>query len=45
MRSRDTVMLVDRYKFLDLLPCSDVELKLIGHPVRSSLYKHSISLW
>lgn len=31
-RSRDTVMLVDRYKFLDLLPCTDVELKLIGHP-------------
>ena len=24
---------MDRYKFLDLLPCLDVELKLIGHPV------------
>jgi len=33
VRSKETVMLVDRYKFMDLLPCSEVELKLIGHPV------------
>ena len=26
-------MLVDRYKYLDLMPCTDVELKLMGHPV------------
>ena len=32
-RSKDAVMLVDRYKYLDLMPCSDVELKLMGHPV------------
>ncbi|XP_064401775.1 cleavage stimulation factor subunit 3-like [Halichondria panicea] len=32
VRSKDTVMLVDRYKFLGLMPCSEVELKLIGHP-------------
>ena len=32
-RSRDTVMLVDRYKYFDLMPCSSVELKLMGHPV------------
>lgn len=37
-RSKDTVMLVDRYKYLDLMPCSDVELKLMGHPVRSFLF-------
>ena len=30
-------MLVDRYKFQDLLPCSDVELKLMGHPVSPSM--------
>lgn len=36
-RSRDTVMLVDRYKYFDLMPCSSVELKLMGHPVSSSI--------
>ena len=26
-------MLVDRYRYLNLFPCSDLELKLMGHPV------------
>ncbi len=33
VRSKETVVLVDRYKYMDLLPCSDVEMKMIGHPV------------
>ena len=32
-RSKDTVMLVDRYRYLDLMPCSEVDLRLMGHPV------------
>ena len=32
-RSKDTVLLVDRYKYLGLMPCSEMELKMMGHPV------------
>lgn len=28
---KETAQLVDRYKFLDLYPCSTVELKSIGY--------------
>ena len=42
-RSRDTVMLVDRYKYLNLFPCSDLELKLMGHPVSCNGYYSNIT--
>lgn len=28
---KETAQLVDRYKFLDLYPCSSIELKSIGY--------------
>ena len=30
---KETALLIDRYKYLDLLPCSDSELKAIGYMV------------
>ena len=37
-------MLVDRYKYFDLMPCSNVELKLMGHPV-SSIFCSTLGLF
>lgn len=31
LESKETVLLVDRYKYLDLLPCSPTELKVLGY--------------
>ena len=30
-QSHETVLLIDRYKFMELLPCSDLELRSIGY--------------
>ena len=32
---KETALLIDRYKFLGLLPCADNELRAIGYWVRS----------
>lgn len=32
---KETALLVDRYKFMDLYPCSTSELKALGYKVRS----------
>lgn len=34
-----TLLLIDRYKFMDLLPCSQVELKVLGYNVRFAGYR------
>lgn len=39
---KETAQLVDRYKFLDLFPCTETELKSIGYSPVS--YKKSIFL-
>lgn len=31
LEGRETLLLIDRYKFLNLFPCSTEELKLLGH--------------
>lgn len=31
---KETALLVDRYKFMDLYPCSPCELKALGYKVR-----------
>ncbi len=36
-QSMQTLLLIDRYKFLDLLPCSSDELKMLGHLVSKSV--------
>ena len=28
---KDTALLIDRYKYLDLYPCSHMELKVLGY--------------
>ena len=33
-RCRDTLFLVDRYCYLGLAPCSEIELRVMEHPVR-----------
>ena len=33
LESRETVLLVDRYKYLDLYPCSKTELTVLGYEV------------
>ena len=32
------MLLVDRYKYLDLYPCSKTELAVLGYEVRSIIY-------
>lgn len=32
---KETALLVDRYKFMDLYPCSPSELKALGYKVRN----------
>lgn len=34
---KETALLVDRYKFMDLYPCSTSELKALGYKVRLEL--------
>ena len=36
LEGRETLLLIDRYKFLNLLPCSNDELKLLGYKEQSS---------
>ena len=40
----ETVWLIDRYKFLDLMPCNDAELKAIGYELVSSSSSSSSGL-
>ncbi|CAF0946428.1 unnamed protein product [Rotaria sordida] len=40
--NRETLLLIDRYKFLNLLPCSNDELKLLGY--KDTLSRTSSSL-
>lgn len=35
---KETALLVDRYKFMDLYPCSASELKALGYKVRLELF-------
>lgn len=40
---KETALLVDRYKFMDLYPCSTSELKALGYKVRlESLSFHHV---
>lgn len=34
---KETALLVDRYKFMDLYPCSPSELKALGYKVRQEM--------
>lgn len=39
---KETAQLVDRYKFLDLYPCSPIELKSIGYIEVSSIARNNV---
>ncbi|CAF2143536.1 unnamed protein product [Rotaria magnacalcarata] len=43
LEGRETLLLVDRYKFLNLLPCSNDELKLLGYKDVSNINLSSTS--
>lgn len=43
LEGRETLLLVDRYRFLSLLPCSTEELKLLGYTENPSTQSSSIS--
>ena len=34
LEGHETSVLVDRYKYLDLFPCTSLELKIMGYVVR-----------
>lgn len=35
---KETALLIDRYKYLDLLPCSENELRAIGYMVSNMFH-------
>lgn len=41
---KETALLVDRYKFMDLYPCSPSELKALGYKVRQEMESFTIIL-
>ena len=41
---KDTALLIDRYKYLDLFPCSQSELKALGYYV-SNLVNQDVDLF
>lgn len=42
---KETALLIDRYKYLDLLPCSDSELKAIGYMVCRDTQYHDMYMY
>lgn len=42
-REMQTLLLIDRYKFLDLVPCTNDQLRLMGYSVSGTQVKHSIT--
>lgn len=36
-QGKETALLIDRYRFLDLFPCSETELRALGYTVRVDL--------